>query len=393
MPEDAERPFHLYVPICKSVEADDGSIVHHGLATDESLDLEDDEIPTDYFQKSLPFLNQWGKFNWDHGSTEVGDVFEARIVTPDEARELIGPEAKVVNKGLYVRGSAYPLVDTEIAPSDLKRTHHALRSGAKLGYSLQGIQQRRGGKIAGAMATKVAITPQPVNLNTVCVLAKSLREAFADIPEGEGEEGPVPVEVVYPAVVGELEVLRRSLGAAEAVTIEVSPEFGAAMEQRQAAAEGMVTLSADLWNTLLRKAMEAGSGPGVGSVGGRSLGRESLGRRLHTPILGGRDLAGKKRPKKRGLKKGRRAAHPRKLASGKVAQIPETSTKVTKKQGRIRMWPYAKNEMDINACKKAAAKLRASGDYRRVSIRKTRVDYGKDGPNTQFGRVYVNRDE
>lgn len=185
-----KRDFRLFIPIVKSVQADDGQLIHHGLADDEDLDA-----AADFFQKSLPYLTQWGKFIWRHGGTEIGDVTEARIVTPEEARALLGPGVKVVGKALYVRGSLYPVIDPGLASDDLTKGRAALLAGEKLGYGIQGIALRRDGKVTGALAARIAIMPQPTHADSTCILAKSLGALSANRPPGLGF-GPNRARVV-----------------------------------------------------------------------------------------------------------------------------------------------------------------------------------------------------
>ncbi|GAH62247.1 unnamed protein product, partial [marine sediment metagenome] len=103
-----KQPFQFFVPLVKAVQQEDGSLLHHGIASDEGMDLQGEHVPQDFLEKSIPYLEQWGKFNWDHGSEDIGDVLQVRRVTAKEAMDLV--DLPITGSGLYVKGNVYPIV-------------------------------------------------------------------------------------------------------------------------------------------------------------------------------------------------------------------------------------------------------------------------------------------
>jgi hypothetical protein len=195
--------FRWIVPIQKALpDADDGSILHAGICSDESADLQDERIPQQLVRKSYAVLERYGKFNWDHGAEDIGDVLGIRQIDQAEAMDRFG--IAIEKSATAVWGNVYPLVDPSIAPQDLKTAHHRLRANARLGYSLDGIAVRKStGEIERMLLTRVAITPQPINQNTFAApITKSLSSVASSIglsdeplPEMLGEL-PGPPDII-----------------------------------------------------------------------------------------------------------------------------------------------------------------------------------------------------
>jgi len=202
----------LHVPIAKSVEDEDGRLWVEGIASDESVDLENEIVKASGLVDSLDLLEERGVFNWDHGQTIVGrptvceliDVEEARRRFP-ELREWFGRDF-VGDRVFYIRGYIDAPAEGEPVSPDLLNARHALLHGHPLGFSLQGGRVKRGeaggpdGRIypatEQAVITAVALTPCPINQNSVARLAKSLSAAMQQACE-DGE----PVVVVAKSLV------------------------------------------------------------------------------------------------------------------------------------------------------------------------------------------------
>lgn len=178
----AGTPFRVMVPIIKSVaDADTGEIHHHGIASDESLDIQNDRIAQQLIAKSYGYLSRWGKFNWDHHPVDIGEVMGAEYATPEQAGERFG--VSIEKGGTAVWGTVYPLLEGIDNPPDLVTAHRMFRSGARLGYSLDGIAVRKSnGDFDGIFVNRVAICPQPINVNATCKrVVKSLAGALEHI--------------------------------------------------------------------------------------------------------------------------------------------------------------------------------------------------------------------
>jgi len=174
--------FRLIVPIIKSMpDMDTGELRHHGIASDESLDLEADSISQQLLMKSYPYLSRYGKFNWDHRPEDIGEVLGVEYVTPQQAAERF--DTRIEKGGTAVWGTVYPLLEGEDNHQDLVIAHRRFRSRARLGYSLDGIAMRKStGELDSMFVNRIAITPQPVNANSVCrLITKSISAALEQI--------------------------------------------------------------------------------------------------------------------------------------------------------------------------------------------------------------------
>lgn len=192
--------WRLYMPmLCKAVQADDGRLWIEGIASDESVDLENEIVKASALQDSIRILCERGQIDWDHGRV-IGGVEKAGLIPADEAllrfpeiRDWFGRDY-TGRHVFWLRGWLDPPPEGEPANADLLDARHAVKSGHRLGFSLAGGRLKRGqsqgpdGRIypstEQAIITKVALTPCPINTSTVARLAKSLSAAMAE-PEGD----------------------------------------------------------------------------------------------------------------------------------------------------------------------------------------------------------------
>jgi len=177
------QAFNVVVPLVKATKGADGKWWIHGVASDESLDLQGEITLADGLKPSLPYLRRFGKFNDDHKPVNVGEVVVAEVVSKGELaqRGIIDgsslTEQERNQEVLYVGGPLYRHVDRARYYRDV------LRSGGRLGLSIQGavlekaVQKSRGGIPVGinrrCFVNKIAVTDQPVNPNTWVALQKS----------------------------------------------------------------------------------------------------------------------------------------------------------------------------------------------------------------------------
>jgi rubrerythrin len=170
----------------------DGSFYVGGIASDPSLDLQRDRVDQAAVLSHGPYLEQWGKLDWNHGREDIGDIVEVRKITAAEAADEFG--VKLAGDGTYVKARVYPVGDVALAPEDLKTAHHRAGIDARLGFSLEGSTRRQGGTCYPTAIYRVALCPQPVNTNTVAVpMAKSMAEA-----QELWEAGQPDVVIEYP---------------------------------------------------------------------------------------------------------------------------------------------------------------------------------------------------
>lgn len=171
------------IPIVKADPAKNGKMVIHGVACDPSLDLQGEITDPAGIACSIPYLKKWGKLNADHSKKLVGDVLDAEVVTKGELSRrgiLKGiPSNERNEQVLYVKGSLYQFVPEAVHFYDV------LRSGGKLGFSIQGKVLEREevtAKSVGArpvtinrkcFINQIAVTGQPVNPGVWASISKS----------------------------------------------------------------------------------------------------------------------------------------------------------------------------------------------------------------------------
>lgn len=191
----------LHFPIAKAVEDDDGRLWVEGIASDESVDLQNEIVKASGLEGTLNLLEERGVFNWDHGKATIGRPTQCSLMDAEEARKRF-PELKewfdrdfVGDKVFYLKGYVDPPAEGEQPSEDLHNARHALLHGHPIGFSLEGGRLQRGAvkrngvtypSTEQAVLTKVAITNCPINKNSVARLAKSLSAAMQDDAEGDG---------------------------------------------------------------------------------------------------------------------------------------------------------------------------------------------------------------
>ncbi len=211
--KDPLRDWLLYLPIAKAVQAADGRLEVEGIASDESVDLENEIVKASGLVDTLRILEERGVIDWDHGRI-IGAIDKAAIIPVEEAIERF-PELRewygrdyAGRRVFYLHGWVDAPLPDEDEPDnqDLLDARHTLKAGHRLGFSVSGGRLRRGqtqgpdGRIypstEQAVLTRVALTPHPINLNTVARMAKSLSAAMSE-PEGDG-----PVVVIAKGMEG-----------------------------------------------------------------------------------------------------------------------------------------------------------------------------------------------
>jgi len=268
-------PFEMVIPLCKAIEETqpDGSFILGGVCSDPSLDLQRERVVNSpkAMAFTLDFLPRWGKVNWIHGAHNIGDVLEARLISAEEVAQQFGKQIEG-DQGTFVKSRIYPIVPE--APQDLRDAHYHIQAGARLGWSLQGraVRDLTKGVVTASLANKVALCPQPVNMNSFAtVLAKSLSDMVevldgttqADVLAQAGAENPGFV-ISYPELAG-----TDRIGTLPAGIPSPGP--------------WQVTLSQSVLTRIIQKAIMGATGSGGESgmdaaqyEGGRALGRESL---------------------------------------------------------------------------------------------------------------------
>jgi len=182
----AQESFNIPLEIVKAERTSDGQMRIHGIASDESLDLQNEVVKASGLAESLEYLKTWGKFNDDHKRIFLGDIDQAEITTRGAlaAKGLPCRPDQVSTPCVYVAGYLFPKV---------ARARHywdVIQSGGRVGMSVQGrplaapITVKSGdGQSEHRMWTKlfanqVALTVQPINTSTWVGIQKSFERKF-----------------------------------------------------------------------------------------------------------------------------------------------------------------------------------------------------------------------
>ncbi len=192
------REIEIYLELQKShVDKKTGRIWVRGVATDNSVDFQNDIVQISQIGTNLSILNRgWGKFNFEHHDEKVGEITRIAFISPAEARAKYGVECS--GTVLELEGFIYAVTDKTPEKSDVREVHRLIDVDARLGFSLQGgivqripVQGKDGKTYKVAVPSFVnlcAITTQPVNMNTICLpFAKSLAAVLCEGGLSEAE--------------------------------------------------------------------------------------------------------------------------------------------------------------------------------------------------------------
>lgn len=184
------NPFRVYFDIIKSVPQKDGRIRVAGIASDGSDDAEGEVVLTSLNPSSLNYLNQYGKFGYNHlPGVVIGDITKAQFISPEDAHAKYGVE--LIGQGVEVEGWIHPL-DEKYPLPELQETHRLFNARSKVGLSLEAIGPRGMVRLKDGTERKVAIptfipvvavTPLPINTNSLCIM-----KSFAGMMSGEFDE-------------------------------------------------------------------------------------------------------------------------------------------------------------------------------------------------------------
>lgn len=183
--EPPVRDIEIFIELQKGVvDKKTGRIPVRGIASDNSVDFQNDIVQISQIGNSLAVLNRgWGKFNFDHHKEVVGEITSVAFITPEQAKAKY--DVDCVGTVIEIEGFVYAITDKTPPDSDVREVHKLLDAKARLGFSMQGgIGQRvpvrgKDGKqynvAIPSFVNQVAITGQPINMNTICLpFAKSL---------------------------------------------------------------------------------------------------------------------------------------------------------------------------------------------------------------------------
>jgi len=181
----AQERFNIPLEIVKAERTSDGQMRIHGIATDETLDLQNEVVKANGLANCLEYLKTWGKFNDDHKRIFLGDIDQAEVTTRGAlvAKGVPCKQGQDSTPCVYVGGYLFPKV------ARARHYWNVIESGGRVGMSVQGrplatpiTVKSRDGQSEHRMWTKlfanqVALTVQPINTSTWVGIQKSFARA------------------------------------------------------------------------------------------------------------------------------------------------------------------------------------------------------------------------
>jgi len=174
----------LFMKAVTEAETDDVKWRFHGVASDESEDVDGDAI----LKKALDlsYAQQRGFVNWDHSRAprdQIGYLTKATLITKGNREGIERALGKKLETGasVFVEGELYKGVERA---AEVRNIMAAAGESPGLGLSLDGALARdvASGGVVKAFVRGVAITPVPAQAKTLIRLRKSLMgyEAMGD---------------------------------------------------------------------------------------------------------------------------------------------------------------------------------------------------------------------
>jgi len=180
---------HLDLFKATAVEGSDGDWTFQGVASDESADVEGDELLKNIMD--LSYAQTRGYVNWNHSqepSDQLGFLTKCHIIAGEQVLsdlsksmgQTLSPTASV-----YVEGQLYKNVSKAKDVYDVLRSAPAFSPG--MGISLEGGLARNTatGKLVKAVVRGIAITPKPAHPLTMMKLRKSLEQVTGELAKTE----------------------------------------------------------------------------------------------------------------------------------------------------------------------------------------------------------------
>jgi hypothetical protein len=258
---ETEIPFDYNVQITKASETPEGDWILEGPLSSERVDLEQEKVLAKAVRNGLATWATMGhEVDWDHCYDRTRD-----------AKYLIGKAVEVYD-GPCATGGTVPYAKTMLFKnkSFAKSAWEHHQAGQPLFYSISGGATRNGNVVVDTKIHRVALTTTPVNRDARVTMS-SLAKSIANYPESPFTEA-VLLAPVGSAVDGSVD---KSLGA-----------------------------DGSLWSIYVArhspifKALTAGIGAGLDSVGGRTLVREDVEARPHDKTCGCADCKRKRAKRK-----------------------------------------------------------------------------------------------
>lgn len=149
--------------ITKSEKQADGTLIVSGIATDDSLDVDQQICDPAWLEKAMPQWFQWGNIREQHSNIAAG------VATEYEAR-----------------GSQHIITARVVDPASVKKVEAGVLKGFSIGIRSPRVikdNKAAGGRIVDGEIVEVSLVDRPANPTCTLTVAKSVEGALAPVEE------------------------------------------------------------------------------------------------------------------------------------------------------------------------------------------------------------------
>ena len=195
----------VYAPILKSEKQTDGSLVVVGLATDDSVDSDNQICDPAFLNKAMPEWFAWGNIREQHSNIAAGVATEYEAV-----------------------GSQHLITVRVVDPASVKKVEAGVLKGFSVGIRNARVikdNKAAGGRIIDGQIVEVSLVDRPANPNCTLTVAKSIGSELTQVEELIETENKMTDEIIEPTEVDQ--VAEKAMGeesTAEESTAEKADE-------------------------------------------------------------------------------------------------------------------------------------------------------------------------
>ena len=153
----------LFIPILKYDKQPDGTLIVRGIATDSSIDSDDQICDPDWLKTAMPAWFRWGNIREQHSNIAAGVAEEYE------------------NKD-----GAHHITVRVVDPSSVKKVENKVLKGFSVGISRARVSRddkAAGGRIVDGEIVEVSLVDRPANPTCTLALAKSVNGALVETEE------------------------------------------------------------------------------------------------------------------------------------------------------------------------------------------------------------------
>ena len=153
----------VYAPILKSEKQTDGSLVVVGLATDDSIDSDNQICDPEWLGKAMPEWFAWGNIREQHSNIAAGVATEYEAI-----------------------GSRHMITARVVDPASVKKVEAGVLKGFSVGIRNARVikdDKAAGGRIIDGQIVEVSLVDRPANPQCTLTVAKSIGNELTQVEE------------------------------------------------------------------------------------------------------------------------------------------------------------------------------------------------------------------